>query len=585
MNGLRNENFFARGTSLLTALIILKATVVTAVAPPQDVQFSSCNLRNVVEWRPGNRTGNGTQYTVQYAIYGDGEKDRERVVWRTMKQCMDVVQTSCDLSNETRNLDDQYYARVRVTGPNEVSKWATTAKFFPKLDTTFGPPIVKVTVKERSITIKLKGPMRWKTVNSKKEYSMAKYYRHMMYNVSVYNNRTKQTLLYHINNSSMELGVLDFSTEYCVSARALFTSLDYKTQESDRRCVTTEKDPFMVQILQVTLGCILPSAIILFVLLLSGCLVYHYIFGNKPKPPSNLVVPHLLDMQKFCTDVFLLNLNLSITVPTNQQPEEEKPLAPIANRVSAPQSYAPQGAPRGGDGMVGAVSGSDEGSADASGRNSPVWVDSSMPSDYGLVVSAQKPLAESEVTPEGSCCDDVALLQRAPLTQDDSTVWALCGPQSRQEDKAGPVSYNQQSQQGNSAAMASYKQQCQWDNSTVWTSYKQQSQQQDSTGLTSYRQQSQATQTSVDLSEMEDLELDGSIVVDWDPSTRKLQIPLLSVFQQEPEQQEERPECDQDETSDMLSRVFVRQSSAETSEQDALTKMENNWALRLNIDE
>ncbi|KAG7461012.1 hypothetical protein MATL_G00205020 [Megalops atlanticus] len=537
MNGLRNEKSFARGTSLLTTLIILEATVIIAVAPPQDVQFSSCNLRNVVEWRPGNGTGNGTQYTVQYAIYGDGEKDRERVVWRTKRQCTDVVQTSCDLSNETRNLDDQYYARVRVTGPNEVSKWATTVKFFPKLDTTFGPPIIKVTVKERSIIIKLKGPMRWKTANSKKEYSMAKYYPHMMYNVSVYNNRTKQTLLYHISNNSMELGLLDFSTQYCVSARVLFSSLDYKTQESDRRCVTTEKDPYMVQILQVILGCILPSAIILFILLLSGFLVYRYIFGNKPKPPSNLVVPHLLDMQKFCTDVFFLNLNLSISVPANQQPEEEKPLAPIVSRVSAPQSYAAQGAPRGGDDMVVATSGSDEGSADASGRNSPVWVDSSMPSDYGFVVNAQKPVMESEGTPEGSRCDDIALLRQAQLTQGDSTAWALCRPQSRQEGNTGPA------------------------------------------------QQSQATQTSVDLPEEEDLELDGSIVVDWDPSTRKLQIPLLSVFQQEPEQQEKRPGCDQEETRAMLSRVFIRQSSDETSEQDALTKMENNWALRLNMDE
>lgn len=59
---------------------------------------------------------------------------------------------------------------------------------------TFGPPLVKLVVKENSVTVKLKGPMRWKTGNITKDYSLLKFYPQMTYNLSVYDNRSNKTV-------------------------------------------------------------------------------------------------------------------------------------------------------------------------------------------------------------------------------------------------------------------------------------------------------------------------------------------------------------------------------------------------------
>ncbi|KAJ8396268.1 hypothetical protein AAFF_G00021350 [Aldrovandia affinis] len=405
---------YTHGTSmskqtLLNALCLLtlKATVVACgltVVPPQDIWFNSYNLRNVLEWRPQNGTGNRTRYTVQYAIYGEEEMNKGKVVWRTKRQCRDVVRTFCDLSNETSDLEDRYFARVRAVSTEGPSKWATTDRFDPKWQTTFGPPTVKVTVKERKLVIRLKGPMRWKVGNSTKEYSLAKYYRQMMYNVSIYNNKTKQTVSFTLPNNSMEYGLLNYSTQFCVSAKVLFLSFAFKTEASRSQCATTGKDPFMDQILLVTLGCILPSAITLFFLLLAGCFVYHYIFGNKQRSPSNLWVQHLPDThQGFCSDIRLTVNFINMSMPKAdfedderecrdrpgpacppRHPEEGKPLIPRLADYAA-QSSKPQ-----------FVAVSYDSDADSSACAGPTEG-----SDYGVVVKAQRPEAEGEGEAEG----------------------------------------------------------------------------------------------------------------------------------------------------------------------------------------
>lgn len=153
--------------------------------------------------------------------------------WRVKKQCRNIPQTWCDLSNETTDLDEGYFARVKAVGTNLSSKWAFTEKRFdPKADSklrsssniifliyelgaianhfeiksekdmkclssptaTFGPPLVKLVMKENSVTVKLKGPMRWKTENMTKEYSLLKIYPQMTYNLSVYDNRSSKTV-------------------------------------------------------------------------------------------------------------------------------------------------------------------------------------------------------------------------------------------------------------------------------------------------------------------------------------------------------------------------------------------------------
>ncbi|XP_035276624.1 interleukin-20 receptor subunit alpha [Anguilla anguilla] len=561
-----NEKYKAHGTSvpkktLLTVLCLLtlEATVVahgSRVAAPQAVRFSSYNLRNVLEWSPGDGTGNRTRYTVQYAIYGDGEKNKNRVVWRTKRQCMDTLQTLCDLSNETRDLEEEYYGRVKALSAAGASKWITTSRFIPKRQTTFGPPIVKVTVAERKLIVKLKGPMRWKIGNSTKEQSLAKYYPQMMYNVSIHNNNTKKKMIFLLHNNSLEYGLLNYSTEFCVSAKVLFLSLTFQSQASHDQCVTTAKDPFFDQILLVLLGYILPLALTTFVVMLIGCIVYHYIFGNKQEKPSNLWVRHLP-----VTDLLLTVNLISISVPKPspeeeprepdvliespfppKEPDEGKPLVP-GNPAYAAQARVPLLAPR-----LEPTGDDDDGEADAWRCRSAPWRDQSQSSDYGIVVKASSPEEEEEEKKE----EEEEEGEGEPEGRGGADVSS-----SAVGDGARP------------------SEQLPRDDCARWMAY---------------RRQFQAARTSgheeeEDQEEAEDADTGGSILVDWDPNTGKLQIPSLSLLQMEPDQvEEERPECDQVQPMDIFSNVYVRQSSEASSEsEDALTKIENNWALQINM--
>lgn len=57
-----------------------------------------------------------------------------RVHWRVVQGCAGVTQRWCDLSNETWDREQEYYARVRAETRRASSKWVLTRRFDPKLD-------------------------------------------------------------------------------------------------------------------------------------------------------------------------------------------------------------------------------------------------------------------------------------------------------------------------------------------------------------------------------------------------------------------------------------------------------------------
>ncbi|KAJ8270746.1 hypothetical protein GJAV_G00118760 [Gymnothorax javanicus] len=666
---------------LLTVLSLLtwQTIVVThgsAVPAPQDLSFNSYNLRNELIWKPGNGAGNGTRYTVQYAIYGDGEKNKAKVVWRPMKKCREVLQTSCDLSYETSDLEEEYYGRVRAISPEGASKWKTTRRFMPKRQTTFGPPIVKVMLKERKMTIKLKGPMRWKADNRTKEQSLAKYYPQMMYNVSIHNSKTKKTMSFLLQNNSMEYGRLNYSTEFCVSAKVLILSSIFQTHASQDECVTTARDPFFDHILLVILGYILPIALTLFFLIITGCIVYRYIFGNKQKMPSNLWVQHQSDPK-----VLIVNL-ISVQKPgfVVQHGESNSPAEPLLSileneekpliqRVAtyATQTHAPELRPQ-------QVPLEDDIQVQAEHNHLPARASRNSSVDYGIVVRASsqgESEAEGEDGPEGHTGSDVswsvvgsrAQTSKQPVQGDCPRRLTYRGQlqdilTSGHEEAEAPslledsnegipvvhrvVSYATQrhapalppqpvpskddseveEEQNHSPAWASRNSSVDYGRITRASSQDEEEEEEeegedwseghtggdmsssvvgnvaqtgeqpvcsDCTQPSAYRGQFQNILTcgyeEAEEDAVEDIETNESILVDWDPNTGKLQIPNLSLLQIEPNLvEEEKPECDQVQPANLLPNVYLRQSSEESTESvDALTKIENNWALQIHM--
>ncbi|XP_074541756.1 interleukin-20 receptor subunit alpha [Halichoeres trimaculatus] len=324
----------------------LYSTVSSSPPSPIDVTFSSVNLRNLLQWSPGNDTPNDTHYTVQYAIYGDSvEGSRgKRVHWRSVQHCTEVVRCWCDLSHETWDLEQGYYARVRAVSRKVSSKWALTLRRFdPKSDTTFGPPSVMVDTEDNSAIITLKGPMRYQPNNQTEAVSMATLYDQMTYNISIHNLRSSLMSHFQVASSLYKYRLMEYNTKYCFSARTKFLSMPVHCQPSEWHCVTTPPDPLVAQLQWVVVGIVVPFACMC-ALVVIGCLLYQYLTGKGQKSPYTLNPPalHLPPL------IFPLESPNIVLIKVGLPPEEVNMVSDTAcnkkqqHILEPPPRYAPQ---------------------------------------------------------------------------------------------------------------------------------------------------------------------------------------------------------------------------------------------------
>lgn len=234
-----------------------------------------------------------THYTVEYAIYGDtiqGSKGR-RVHWRVVRQCVEIVRTWCDLSDETSDVEQGYYARVRAVGRRASSKWALTRRRLePKSDTIFGPPLVSIEIENNSATITLKGPMRYMPKNHTLLPSMATLYPQMTYNLSIHNKYRNHMHHIPVAASPYKYGQMEYNTEYCFSAQSRFISMPVECHASPWHCITTPQDPVIEQLKSVVVGIVVPILCICLIGV-AGYLLHHYLTGKEQKSPHILKVP------------------------------------------------------------------------------------------------------------------------------------------------------------------------------------------------------------------------------------------------------------------------------------------------------
>ncbi|KAF7667778.1 hypothetical protein LDENG_00048560 [Lucifuga dentata] len=279
---------------IIVFLYIRTHCTVSSLSSPVDVIFSSINLRNVLQWHPANNSPVSTHFTVQYTIYGDRVKGsaEKKVNWRQVWQCTDVARNWCDLTKETWDVDQGYYARVRAVGRKASSTWAMTQRFDPKSDTSFGPPLLSLVIEEHTATIILKGPMRHQPDNHCADISMRTLYPHMTYNISVRNTHRNQTYHFPVESSQYEYRLMDYDTEYCFSAKTRFLSMPVQCLPSEWHCITTPKDPLIGQLQRIVIGIVIPAACIC-VLMVVGYLLYHYLRGTGTKSP------HILKLTSF----------------------------------------------------------------------------------------------------------------------------------------------------------------------------------------------------------------------------------------------------------------------------------------------
>ncbi|KAM9840342.1 interleukin-20 receptor subunit alpha [Aulostomus maculatus] len=258
---------------------------------PTDVYFNSVNLRNVLEWVPGNGTPHDTHYSVQYAIYGDSfETSRgRRVNWRSVWHCTEIVRNWCDLTNETWDLEHGYHAKVRAVTKKALCKWSMTwRRFDPKVDTDLGPPLISVEIEDNNnAIISLSGPMRYQPDRHKPAVSMAKIYPQMTYSLYIQKNQHDQVNHFPDVSSPYKYRLMEYNSEYCFSAKIKLPSMPVKSQQSEWYCITTPPDPLTSHLQLVIVGIVVPSLCMCMTLVV-GYLLYHFLSGKGQESPRSL---------------------------------------------------------------------------------------------------------------------------------------------------------------------------------------------------------------------------------------------------------------------------------------------------------
>ncbi|XP_075453949.1 interleukin-20 receptor subunit alpha-like isoform X2 [Ascaphus truei] len=240
---------------------------------PSQVQFSSINLKNVLNWLPPNVSGR-VLYSVEYMVYGE-EK------WHKKLDCVQINETSCDLSNETYDYKHQYYAKVIAIHKYQKC-WVDTPRFNPFIDTKIGPPTVRVQTGDRSISINVSFPENWKR-NPTDAY-LDHIFKDIEIQVSIRNTKTQEVR----KTQNLSAHNLDPDTTYCVTAQLYVPVPTKHSDHSEVVCVTTIKDGTSEMAIQIICFYVLPVVLVIFTLLASGYSVHKYIHVSKLRQPQIL---------------------------------------------------------------------------------------------------------------------------------------------------------------------------------------------------------------------------------------------------------------------------------------------------------
>ncbi|XP_036598564.1 interleukin-22 receptor subunit alpha-1 [Trichosurus vulpecula] len=136
---------------LLTILAINILNAYVAEKNPkllQNLRFHSNNFENILKWENVQGGPPDTVYSVQYKRYGDSK-------WKPKEECQNITQTLCNLTYETRDTEEQYFAKVTAfsQGRGGIVEWRQTTRFSACRDTLFKPPLVTCVPSVRSVKL------------------------------------------------------------------------------------------------------------------------------------------------------------------------------------------------------------------------------------------------------------------------------------------------------------------------------------------------------------------------------------------------------------------------------------------------
>ncbi|XP_005513513.2 interleukin-22 receptor subunit alpha-1 isoform X2 [Columba livia] len=173
--------------------------------------FSSTNFENILTWETEADIPPGTVFDVQYKQYGEKS-------WLNKQECQSITQRFCNLTRETENFTENYYARVRVNGQDGCSSgWVRSERFEPRKETVIGAPTVEYIPYVRSIRFLIRPPytpLRGEDDHQLTVEDICSKFGAVDYHLTIFNQRTHQKWTKNEHNKEFEVSNLDPDTEY-----------------------------------------------------------------------------------------------------------------------------------------------------------------------------------------------------------------------------------------------------------------------------------------------------------------------------------------------------------------------------------
>ncbi|XP_046886229.1 interleukin-22 receptor subunit alpha-2 isoform X2 [Hypomesus transpacificus] len=199
---------------------------------PQHVRFNSLDYKNVLKWDPPAGSSSDLHYHVQWKIYGEKQ-------WRDVDGCQSIGRLTCDLSQVTSEPREWYYAQVSVSKPGSQSAWVLSPRFNPSWETSVSSPILRLSVKEQGIVVRLRPPRSPLRRANGKRISMARLQR-LTYKVYLIPPNGKEEV-FEVEGCSKQLMIPNLSprTRYCLQAQSIQPLLRQSSPRGNAHCVST----------------------------------------------------------------------------------------------------------------------------------------------------------------------------------------------------------------------------------------------------------------------------------------------------------------------------------------------------------
>ncbi|XP_056184212.1 interferon alpha/beta receptor 2 [Falco biarmicus] len=199
--------------------------------PPHNLQMESSNFQHILSWQAKSDPALPTYYRVLYT---------DRRNWKIAKQCSDITQLSCNLTDDFKETFTQYSALVESIIGTEVFN-SSLLHFAPLTDTFLGPPEINISSCLNCINVTIKLPTSYYRENEKL-LSLIDIYKSLYYVITLKtpdgeHKRPQEETTEEIFNTVIE--ELYPNRNYCVSVM-ITASINKHSIPSAWKCVTAD---------------------------------------------------------------------------------------------------------------------------------------------------------------------------------------------------------------------------------------------------------------------------------------------------------------------------------------------------------